>query len=113
MLRKGFLRFHQAAEAAGYPALLVVTIVALGTIVSGILLVGIMKSVWALAFALTCLAASIALVAAAMEAMFSDVEEPADDQLGAEFAAPASETVLPLPRAGVRDPQQGSDRRAA
>ena len=75
MLRKGFLRFQRAAENGGGPALLIVTLVALAIIVSGITLLAIMKTAWALAFALACLVASVALVAGGIDALFSDVEE--------------------------------------
>jgi hypothetical protein len=76
MLRKGFLRFHRAAEAGGNPALLLVTLVALAIIVSAIALLAIIKSSWALAFALMCLIGSVAIVAGGIDALFSDVEEP-------------------------------------
>ena len=69
-----------------------VTLVALSIIVSAIALLGMMKSAWALAFALSCLIASVALVAGGIDALFSDVEEPAAKRA----AAPHSETVVPL-----------------
>jgi hypothetical protein len=112
MLRKDFLRFHRAAESAAYPALLVVVMVALTVIVSAIALVGIMKSVWALALALTCLGASIALVAGGIDAMLSDVEEPAAERAPVSATAEAG-TVVPLARRDAAEAQRGADRRAA
>jgi hypothetical protein len=113
MLRKGFLRFHRAAEAAGYPALLVVTVVALAIIVSAIALLAIMESAWALGLALTSLTASIALVAGGIDAMFSDVEEPAAERASAGPPSAEPETVVSLPRRGRAERQRGPDRRAA
>jgi hypothetical protein len=113
MLRKGFLRFHRAAEAAGYPALLVVTVVALAIIVSAIALLAIMKAAWALALALISLVAAIALMAGAIDAMFSDVEEPAVERAAARSTSTRSDAVLPLPRRGLGDVQRKPERRAA
>ena len=113
MLRRDFLRFHRAAEAAGYPALLVVTVVALAIIVSALFFVGMTRSVWALGLTLTWLIASIALVAGEIDAMLSDVEEPAEERAPAESTSVEFETVVSLPPRGLTDAQRRTDRRAA
>jgi hypothetical protein len=76
VLRSGFLRFHRAAEAGGYPALLVVSLVALANVVSGIALLAFFRATWSLVIALVTVAVAVGLVAGAIDAAFSDVEEP-------------------------------------
>jgi hypothetical protein len=41
MRRDHFLDFHRAAEAAGYPALLIVSMVSLGTVVAPLVLLAL------------------------------------------------------------------------
>jgi cytochrome bd-type quinol oxidase subunit 2 len=78
----GFLRFHRAAEAAGYPALLIVSMVALAMMVVAIVLLAAVQAAWAFVTAILTLIGSLALLAAAVEAAFSDggesVATPAD-----------------------------------
>ena len=113
MLRKGFLRFHRAAETAGYPSLFVVTLMALAIIVSAIGLLAIIRSVWALGLTLLALIASIALVAGGIDAMFSDDEEPAAGPPHEGSASAGSETRASLPPPGLGDPGPSPERRAA
>ena len=47
-----FLRFHRAAEAADYPALLIVSLVALSVVLAGLLLLAMVGGVSAFAFAM-------------------------------------------------------------
>ncbi len=76
MESKFFLRFLRA-EAAGYPVLLIVSVVALATVVAPVALLGITGSGWALALAVVGLAVALAILAAAIHTAFSDDEDPA------------------------------------
>lgn len=71
-------RSYRAAEAAGYPVLLIVSVVALAIVVAPVGLIGMTHSVWALALAVISLAIAIAVVAAAVEAALSDGHGPPD-----------------------------------
>ena len=71
-----FLRFHRAAEAAGYPALLIVSMVALAVVLAGLLLLGMVGGVSAFAFSMLTLATGVALEAGAILAALSDDEDP-------------------------------------
>lgn len=77
MERKPFLRFHQAAEAAGYPVLLIVSVVALAIVVAPVTLLALTESGWAFALAIASLPVAVAAVAAAIHAAFSDGNDPA------------------------------------
>jgi hypothetical protein len=72
MQSKLFQRFHHAAEAAGYPALLVVSVAALSAMVATISLLALVRSGWALALALLTLLVACLVVAAETMAAFSD-----------------------------------------
>jgi nucleotide-binding universal stress UspA family protein len=78
-----FLRFHQGGEDAGYPALLLVSLVCLAMVVAGIVLVAITGTAWAFAWALLNLLGAIAILAAAILAALSDSDEASlEDVLG-------------------------------
>ena len=67
-----FLDFHRRAEAAGYPALLIVSVVSLALVVTPVLLLGLTRAVWVLALALLNLLLAMALLAGAVLAAMSD-----------------------------------------
>lgn len=67
-----FLDFHRTAEAAGYPALLIVSMVCLGLVVGPVALLGLTGSDWMLAVALLSLIAAVTILAGAIDAAFSD-----------------------------------------
>ena len=75
MRRDPFLDFHRTAETAGYPALLVVSLSALGLVVTPVLMLAPDTSVWTLVLALLassqCWRSSSGLGAA-----FVDADEP-------------------------------------
>ena len=48
MSRNPFLEFHRAAEAAGYPALLIVSMVCLALVVVPVALLGLIEAGWVL-----------------------------------------------------------------
>ena len=79
MPRNPFLDFQRAAEAAGYPALLIVSAVSLGLVVVPVGLLGVTRLGWVLAVALLSLIAAVAILAAALDAALSDVEDPPTD----------------------------------
>lgn len=107
------LNFHRAAEAAGYPALLIVSVVCLGLVVAPVALLGLTEAGWVLALALLSLIAALAILAGAIDAAMSDYDEPAAGRAGVGAAAHHErEPVAPLRR---RQPtqQSGQDRKAA
>jgi hypothetical protein len=108
------LNFHRAAEAAGYPALLIVSAVCLGLVVAPVALLGLTEADWGLALALLSLIAALAILAGAIDAAMSDYSEPAARRTGAGAAAPHErEPVAALRRRQPTDRQTGQDRKAA
>jgi hypothetical protein len=76
MRRDHFLDFHRAAEAAGYPALLIVSMVSLGTVVAPLVLLALTGAGWLLGVTLLGLIAAIALLAEEFNAAVSDGDQP-------------------------------------
>jgi hypothetical protein len=108
------LSFHRSAEAAGYPALLIVSVVCLGLVVVPLALLGLTDAGWVLAVALLNLIVAIAVLAGAVEAAMSDYDEPAAGRAGPGAAAhDGPDPIVPLPRSDPAVPQPGEDRRAA
>jgi hypothetical protein len=71
-----FLDFHRTAEAAGYPALFIVSLVALALVVVPVLLLALTRSVWTLVLALLGIVVALALLAGEVDAAFADADEP-------------------------------------
>ena len=71
-----FLDFHQTAERAGYPALLIVSMVALGLVVAPVALLALTRAVWVLGIAVGSIFAALALLAGEMGAAFADGDDP-------------------------------------
>jgi hypothetical protein len=108
------LNFQRAAEAAGYPALLIVSMLCLAFVVLPIALLALTQAGWVLGLALLSLIAAVATMAAAVEAAFSDSGEPARGRAGEGGGAPGDrDLVAPLPRRRQPGRQAGDDRRAA
>jgi hypothetical protein len=76
MRRHPFLDFHRTAEAAGYPALLIVSLFALGLVVTPVLLLALTRAGWTLVLALLGIVAALALLAGEVWAAFADADEP-------------------------------------
>jgi hypothetical protein len=76
MRRHPFLDFHRTAEDAGYPALLIVSLFALGLVVTPVLLLALTRAVWTLMLALLGIVAALALLAGEVRAAFADADEP-------------------------------------
>jgi len=71
-----FLDFHRTAEAAGYPALLVVSIAALAVVVFPVMLLALTRGVWALVLAVLSIFAALCLLAGAFGAAVADANDP-------------------------------------
>ena len=98
MRDNGFLRFHRAAEAAGYPAMLLVSMVSLTTVVVPIVLLALMQTAWTFVLAILGLVAACAILAAAFGAALSDHEEASAGRASKQSSSPALEAPVPLPR---------------
>ena len=115
MPRNPFLDFHRTAEAAGYPALLIVTIVCLALVVLPVALLGLTEAGWVLALALLSLVAAVAILAGAIDAAMSDADVPARARTtaGTAAASEVSGSVTSLaPRQTTARPAR-PDRQAA
>lgn len=89
-----FLNFHRSAEAAGYPALLIVSAACLALVVAPIALLALTQATWVLAFALLSLPAAVAILAGEIDAAFSDYGEPAAGPSG--VGAGATDAFKPI-----------------
>ena len=109
-----FLNFHRTAEAAGYPALLIVSVVCLALVVVPVALLGLTRAGWVLALALLNLILALAILAGAVDAAMSDYGEPAAGRAGTgAAAADERDPVVPVPRRDPTARQVGEDHRAA
>jgi hypothetical protein len=70
-----FLDFHRTAEAAGYPAMLIVSIVALSVVVLPVMLLALTRGVWALVLAVLSIFAALGILAGAFEAAVADADD--------------------------------------
>ena len=103
---KSLLRFHKAAEAAGYPVLLIISVVALATVVAPVALLGITESVWAFGLAIVSLLMALAVVAAAIHTAVSDGDDPATGRAGSGSAAGEHERAVPPHRRTARQAER-------
>jgi hypothetical protein len=71
-----FLDFHRTAEAAGYPAMFVVAMVALAVVVLPVMVLALTRGVWALVLAVMSIFAALGLLAGAFGAALADGDEP-------------------------------------
>jgi hypothetical protein len=109
-----FLKFHRTAEAAGYPALLIVSVVCLALVVTPVLLLGLTDAGWVLALALLNLIVAIGVLAGAVLAALSDVDERAAGPASRGIAASDErDSIVPMPRRHRTTRQASDDRRAA
>ena len=109
-----FFNFHRQAEAAGYPALLIVSVVCLALVVTPILLLGVTDAGWMLALALLNLIVAIGVLAGAVLAALSDVDERAASPASRDVAASDERNpIVPLPRRHRTTRHASDDRRAA
>jgi hypothetical protein len=108
-----FLKFHRRAEAAGYPALLIVSVICLALVVTPILLLGLTDAGWVLALALLNLIVAIGVLAGTVLAALSDVDERAARPASRDVAASDERPIVPLPRRHRTTRHASDDRRAA
>jgi hypothetical protein len=112
MQRDPFLDFHQTAERAGFPAMLIVSMVALGLVVAPVLVLALTRAVWMLVIAVLSIFAALALLAGEVGASFADGDEtPARRARSA--AASKREAAGRLPRREPGARSNGHERRAA
>jgi hypothetical protein len=97
----GFLRFHRAAEAGGYPALLLVSMVSLTTVVVPVVLLALMQAAWSFVVAVLGLVVACVILAAAILAALADGDDDGAEGAGEQASSPTLEAPVPLPR---RDP---------
>jgi hypothetical protein len=108
------LNFYRTAEAAGYPALLIVSAVCLGLVVVPVALLGLTDAGWVLGLALLYLIVALAILTGAVSAALSDGDEPdAKSASGSADTPDERDPIVPLPRRRQATPDAGDDRRAA
>ena len=71
-----FLDFHRTAEAAGYPAMLIVSVFALGLVVAAVALLALTQAVWVLVIAVLSIFAALGVLAGAFGAALADTDDP-------------------------------------
>jgi hypothetical protein len=108
-----FLDFHRRAEGAGYPALLIVSMVCLALVVTPVVLLGLTGAGWVLALALLGLIVAIGVLAGAVLAALSDVDERVAGPASGGVAASDERPIVPLPRRHRTTRHADEDRRAA
>jgi hypothetical protein len=112
MRRDPFLDFHRAAESAGYPALLIVSMVSLGAVVAPLVLLALTGAGWLLGVTLLGLIAAIALLAGEFNAAVSDGDEAPRRRVGAATSA-RGDPIRNPPRREAGTGPDGQGRRAA
>ena len=107
------MNWHRSAEAAGYPALLIVAIVCLGLVVASVALLALTRSSWVLALALLSVPLALALLAAEIRAAFGDADRSvAGPQERSAQATARRDRPAPLPQR-EHEARQDARRRVA
>ena len=96
----------RTAEAAGYPALLIVSAVCLGLVVGPVALLGLTDAGWVLGLALLYLIVAIVVLSVAVGAALSEGDEP--DAEGQAPASRASDERNPSERPSSADTRLGT-----
>jgi cytochrome bd-type quinol oxidase subunit 2 len=97
--RNPLLYFHQSAEAAGYPGMLIVSAEALAIALCGVFIVVATDAAWAVGFAMLCVLVAVGTLGAAIFAALSE------DEATGRFE-PAR--VIPLGQEGAGVPREQS-----
>ena len=71
-----FLDFRRTAESAGYPAMLIVSVFALGLVVAAVALLALTQAVWVLVTAVLSIFAALGPLAGAFGAALAAGDEP-------------------------------------
>jgi hypothetical protein len=77
-----FLDFHRTAESAGYRAMLIVSLFALGLVVAAVALLALTQAVWVLVIAVLSIFAALGLLAGAFGAALADGDKPPPPRQG-------------------------------
>jgi hypothetical protein len=77
-----FLDFHRTAESAGYPAMLIVSVFALGLVVAPVALLTLTRAVRVLVIAVLSIFAALGLLAGEFWATLADGDEPPPPRQG-------------------------------
>jgi hypothetical protein len=113
MRRNPFLDFQLTAERAGYPALLMVSLVCLALVVVPVALLALTQAVWVLVLALLSLSGAIAILTAGIGAAFADSGELDMDPSKSAAAPEEPPRVMPIRQSEAPAPRDGHDRKAA
>jgi hypothetical protein len=106
-----FLDFHQTAERAGYPAMLIVSMVSLGLVVAPVALLALTRAVWVLLIAVFSIFVALALLAGAFGAAVADGDEPPPRPTAA--TPEKRERMAHMPSRELAARPDGHDRQAA
>jgi hypothetical protein len=113
MRRNPFLDFQLAAERAGYPALLIVSLLCLALVVGPVALLALTEAVWVLVLALLSVVGAVAIMTAGIAAAFADRGERDSERPQAVPAPDERPQVTPLGRREPPPPADRHDRKAA
>jgi hypothetical protein len=110
-----FLNFHRTAEAAGFPALLLVSMFCLGLVVTPVILLGLTRAVWVLVIAVLSVIGAIAVLAGEVAAAFADDERlrAGHNRAGAAVLPDDTDSADPAPRPEPSAREAGDERKAA
>jgi hypothetical protein len=107
-----FLDIHQTAERAGYPALLIASMIALGLVVAPVALLALTRATWVLVIAVLSIFAAVALLAGELDAALADGAQPPTGRTTSDTPT-EREQVACLPRREPAERSDARDRRAA
>jgi membrane protein implicated in regulation of membrane protease activity len=96
MSRNPVTHFQRAAEAAGYPALLLVTMAAAAIMVNAVVVLALMQSGWAFAVSLLSLIAALSLLWGGFNTAFTESDGAGDGEAIRAPAAAERGEVVPL-----------------
>jgi hypothetical protein len=113
MRRNPFLDFQLTAERAGYPALLIVSLLCLSLVVVPVALLALTRAVWVLVLALLSLAGAVVILTAGIAAAFADRGERDPEPPQVVAAADEGPQVTPLERRELPPPADRHGRKAA
>jgi hypothetical protein len=113
MRRNPFLDFQLAAERAGYPALLIVSLLCVALVVVPVALLALTKAPWVLVLALLSLVGAVAILTAGIAAAFADRGERDSERPQAVPGPEERPQVTPLGRRQLPRAADRHDRKAA
>jgi len=113
MRRNPFLDFQVTAERAGYPALLIVSLLSLALVLVPFALLALTRAVWVLVLTLLSLIGAVVILSAGIAAAFADRGEADPEPPQVDAAADERPEVTPLGRRELSPPGDRDDRKAA